>query len=121
MTTFYCVLIILHLTQLPLSSAILRARLKIGAATDRRLNLLTNLIHGIQTSYVWEDPILDRIQENRKLECRRFLKLYLVKGLSDGISRNASVLFALPIILVPLAEGRRLIVSSVLTALSLSE
>ena len=107
--------------EFPLSWAILRSRLHIGAATDRRLNLVNKLILGIQTikSYDWEEPITQRIKETRRIECRRFLRLYFWKGFSDGVSKNAGVLLAFPIILVPLAEGRALVASAILTALSL--
>ena len=51
--------LVIFFMQFPLSSVVVKARLSIGEATDRRLNLLNKLILGIQTikSYVWEGPI----------------------------------------------------------------
>ena len=99
-----------------------KARLSIGLATDRRLNLINKLIQGIQTIkiYVWEEPILSHIQHSRRVECRRFLKLQFWKGFSDGIYRNANVIMAFPIVLVPLAQGRPLVASTIFTALSVA-
>ena len=96
-------------------------RLSIGSATDHRLNFVNKLILGIQTikNYAWEEPISHRIQDLRKSECRRFLKLYFCKGLSDGITRNANIRLAIPVVLVPLAKGEPLVASTIFTALSL--
>ena len=98
-----------------------RVRLSIGSVTDRRLNLVNQLIQGIQTikNYVWEKPIISHIQRSRRVECRLLLKLYFWKGFSDGIYRNANVILAFPIVLVPLAQGRPLIASAIFSALSL--
>ena len=68
---------------------------------------------------MWEEPLLRHIKSARRTECRRFLKLYFLKGFSDGISRNANIIFAFPIILVPLAQGKPLVASTVFTALSI--
>ena len=99
----------------------MRARLAIGAATDRRLNLINKLILGIQTikCYVWEQPIISHIRKHRRIECYRFLKLYFWRGFSQGLTRNTNTLFALPIILVPLANGQSLLGSTIFTALTL--
>ena len=101
--------------------AVLRARLAIGSATDRRLNLINKLIQGIQTikTYVWEQPIIRRIHQARRVECRRFLRLYFFKGLSLGIFRNGNILLTFPILLTPLAQGMPLVASTVFAALSL--
>ena len=101
----------------------LRARLAIGATTDRRLDLIKKLIHGIQTikCYVWEAPIISHIRKHRRLECQRFLRLYFWRGFSMGLTRNSSSLFAFPIILVPLAQGQPLVASTIFTALTLAD
>ena len=101
----------------------MRARLAIGEATDRRLNLINKLLLGIQTikSSVWEQPIISNIRKHRRVECRRFLKLYFWTGFSQGLTRNSSTLFALPIILVPLAQGQPLLGSTIFTALTLTD
>ena len=117
------ILLLLFIAQFPLSSLIVRARLAIGQATDRRLNLVNKLIVGIQTikNYVWEEPIIHRIQSSRRVECRRLLKLFFWKGFSDGISWNAILILSFPVILVPLAHGQPLVASTIFTALSLLE
>ena len=109
--------------QLPISSAVFRARIRIGEASDRRLNLINNLIHGIQTvkNYVWEQPILESIGRARKVECRRFLTLYFWRGLSEGITRNTNALLGLPIVLLPLAYNKQFVASVVFSALSLTD
>ena len=117
------VLLVVLIIQFPLSSVIFRARLAIGEATDRRLNLVNKLIHGIQTikCYVWEQPILEKTHHARKVECRRLVTLYFWKGWSEGISRNTSALLGLPIMLLPLAQGRPLVASVIFTALTLTD
>ena len=109
------------LLQLPLSAARVRIWLSIGSATDWRINFVNKLIQGIQTikNYVWEEPIIHNIQRSRRVECRALLKLYLWNGFIDGMYRNTNMLLAFPIVLVPLAEGRTLVASTVFTALSL--
>ena len=109
--------------QIPLSSAVFRARLQIGEKTDRRLNLVNKLIQGIQTikTYVWEEPIISKIQKARRAECRRFLTLYWWKGVSEGITKNTNLLLALPILLLPLARGKPLIASTIFPALGLAD
>ena len=66
-----------------LSQAVLRTRLAIGAASDRRLNLIDKLLLGIQTvkSYLWEEPMICSIERSRKIEFRRLLRYYFCKGL----------------------------------------
>ena len=98
-----------------------RARLAIGQATDRRLNLVNKLILGIQTikNYFWEEPIIRRIRSSRQVECRGLLRLFFWKGFSDGIFRNANLILSFPIILVPLAHGQPLVASTIFTAISL--
>ena len=98
-----------------------RARLAIGQATDRRLNLVNKLILGIQTikNYFWEEPIIHRIRSSRRVECRGLLRLFFWKGFSDGIFRNANLILSFPIILVPLAHGQPLVASTIFTAISL--
>ena len=46
-----------------ISALVVRVRLRIGAATDRRIGLVNKLILGVQTikNYVWERPIVDHI------------------------------------------------------------
>lgn len=58
----------------------IRVRLSIGSATDRRIGLVNKLILGIQTikNYVWEEPIIEQVDKARRVECRRFLKLYFI-------------------------------------------
>ena len=104
-----------------ISSLLIRIRLSIGAATDRRIGLVNKLILGIQTikNYVWEEPIVDHIQKARRVECRRFVKLYCLKGLSLGFFRNFNVLLTFPIVLIPLAQGQPLVYSTVFAALTL--
>ena len=117
------ILLLLFIAQFPLSSLIVQARLAIGQATDRRLNLVNKLIVGIQTikNYVWEEPIIHRIQSSRRVECRRLLRVFFWKGFSDGIFRNANLVLSFPVILVPLAHGQPLVASTIFTALSLLE
>ena len=86
------------------SALIIQARLKIGRATDKRVGLVNKLILGIQTvkNYVWEQPIVKLIEKARKIECRRYLKLYCLKGLSDGFIRNFSLVLSIPAVIIPL-------------------
>ena len=46
-----------------ISALVVGVRLRIGAATDRRIGLVNKLILGVQTikNYVWERPIVDHI------------------------------------------------------------
>ena len=72
-------------------------------------------------NYVWEEPIVQNVQNSRRVECRRLLRLYFWNGFTDGIYRNANVLLAFPIVLIPLAEGRPLVASSIFTAFTLAD
>ena len=94
-----------------------------GEAPDRRLNLISKFIQGIQTikSYVWENPITLKVQNARRNELRRFLKFYWWTGVSEGITRNSNSLLTLPILLAPLARGEPLLASTVFTALGLAD
>ena len=65
--------------------------------------------------------MIARILSSRRMECRRFVKLQSLTGLSDGLSRNSSVLIGMPIVLVPLLTGQPLIASSIFIALSLAD
>ena len=61
------------------------------------------------------------IQEARKVECRRFVKLYFWKGLSEGITRNSSTLLSLVVVLLPLAQDKPLGASVVFSALAFAD
>ena len=65
--------------------------------------------------------MIAKILSSRRMECRRFVKLQSLTGLSDGLSRNSSVLIGMPIILVPLLTGQPLIASSIFIAMSLTD
>ena len=47
------------------------------------------------------------------------MRLFFWKGFGDGLTRNANVVLAFPIVLVPLAQGQPLVASSIFAALSL--
>ena len=119
----YCVAIMVaaFILQAVQSSLLVRIRLQIGVATDRRIGLVTKLIQGIQTikNYVWEEPIVKHIKQARRVECRRYLNLYCLKGFSEGFFRNSNIFLTFPIVLIPLAQGKTLEASSVFTALTL--
>ena len=82
-------------------------RLLIARATDTRLNLINKLILGISTlkMYSWEEPLIEGAKKARKVECRRFLKQFIMKSVSDGIYRNVRVLLWMPVILAKVLEG----------------
>ena len=119
---FYCLAIMVaaFLLQVTQSVLITRTRLLIGASTDRRVGLLHKLILGIQTvkNYVWEQPIIKQIERVRRKECCGFARLYCLKGLTEGIFHNFSILLSLAIILIPLSRGTPLESSTVFTALT---
>ena len=62
---------------------------------------------------------MKRIEGARRTECRGFLKLYCLKGFSEGFFRNFNIILSFPVVLLPLAEGRPLLASSVFTALTI--
>lgn len=97
--------------------------MRIGEASDARLSLINKLIQGVETikNYVWEQPIIQNAQNARRRECRSLLKFYFWTGLSEGITRNASTLLGLPMVLLPLAQGKPLVASVIFTALSLAD
>ena len=88
-----------------ISALVVRVRLSIGAATDRRIGLVNKLILGVQTikNYVWEGPIVDHIKRARRLECSRLVKLNCLQGAALGFFKNFNILLSFPIVLIPLA------------------
>ena len=62
-------------------------------------------------SYTWEEPIINSAKESRRVECRRLLKQYCVKGTSDGVFRNAATLLWMSVILIKVFKGEALIAS----------
>ena len=55
--------------------------------------------------YSWEEPLIEGTKKARKVECRRFLKQFIMKSISDGIYRNVRVLLWMPVILAKVLEG----------------
>lgn len=53
------------------------------------------------------------------MECRRFVKLYCLKGLALGFFKNFNILLSFPIVLIPLAQGQPLVYSTVFAAFTL--
>ena len=90
----------MYFLQIPINLFLVKIRLLIARATDARLNLINKLILGISTikMYSWEEPLIEGAKKARKLECRRFAKSFLMKGLSDGLYRNVRVLLWMPVI-----------------------
>ena len=95
--------------------------MSIAEATDRRLNVINKLILGMRTikSYAWEEPIINNAKEARRVECRRFLKQFCVKGTSDGIFRNAQTLMWMSVILIKVFKGEPLVASQIFTAMNM--
>ena len=62
---------------------------------------------------------MKRIEGARRAECKAFLKLYCLKGFSEGFFRNFNIILSFPVVLLPLAEGHPLQASTIFTALTI--
>lgn len=100
---------------------LVKIRLLIASATDTRLNLINKLILGIATikMYSWEEPLIEGAKKARRVECRRFLKSFIMKGLSDGLYRNVRVVMWMPVILAKVWEGELLLASSIFVMMNM--
>lgn len=98
-------------------------RLRVSKVTDRRLNFVHTLILGIQIikSQVWEENIVGRIKETRKLECSQYFKMYFIKWYGDGFFRTAKLLLSIPIILIPLSQGNILQAAIIFPAITMAD
>ena len=101
------VIFIFYFLQIPINLFLVKMRLLIARATDTRLNLINKLILGISTIkiYSWEEPLIEGVKKARRLECRRFLKQFIMKGVSDGLYRNVRIMLWMPVILVQVLQG----------------
>ena len=113
--------IVAYFLQFPVNAYLVRSRLGIAQATDRRLNVLNKLILGIRTikTYAWEAPTIAAARAARKVECSRLLSQILVRGFANTLFSNASVLLWLLVILAKVYTGEPLEASSIFTAMSL--
>lgn len=97
----------MYFLQIPINLFLVKIRLLIARATDTRLNLINKLILGIATikMYSWEEPLIEGAKKARHVECRRFLRQFLMKGVSDALYRNVRVLLWMPVILAKVLDG----------------
>lgn len=106
---FYALIVIaiFYFLQIPINLFLVKIRILIAKATDTRLNLINKLILGIATikMYSWEEPLIEGAQKARKVECRRFVRQFIVKGVSDGLYRNVRVILWVPVILAKVLQG----------------
>ena len=113
--------IIVYSVQFPLNRYLVKIRLLIAQASDARLNVINKLIMGIRTikTYAWEKPMIESAKKARQLECRKMLRQWGIKGINDGISRNAVVLLWLPVILVKVLSQERLVAAEMFTMMNM--
>ena len=120
---FYALIVVIfvYFLQFPINRYLVKIRLSIAQASDRRLNVINKLILGMRTikSYAWEDPIINNARDARRVECRRFYKQFCVKGVSDGVFRNSVTLLWMPVILIKVAMGEKLVASSLFSAMNM--
>ncbi len=115
------VIVLTYFLQLPINLFLVKTRLLIAKASDSRLNVINKLILGIRTikTYSWEDPIITSAKRSRRVECRRFLSQFAMKGATDGLYRNIRVLLWLPVILAKVWSGELLLASSIFTVMNM--
>ena len=87
--TFFVLLLalILFCIQFPVNALILRLRLRISQASDRRLGLLHTLVKGILTvkGYGWEQPLTAQATADRQEEMRRLRRFHQLSGCFQGL------------------------------------
>ena len=91
----------LAILQFPINNLILKMRLRIAEASDKRLSLVQTLVFGIQTikSYAWEEPLVGRIKQARDEEISRFRHFFNLAGFCQGFMIYSEVLLALSLLL----------------------
>lgn len=65
--------------------------------------------------------MVERVSNSRKEECRRFIKMYCIKGCGDGLFRSAKLLLSLPIILTSLCNENMLRAALIFPALTIAD
>lgn len=120
-TVYIVVLVIVfYLIEIPASRFLVKIKRKIKFATDKRLNVINQLIQGIRTIklYGWEEPMLDRAKAARKVECMRFCKQFAFRGFINAAFNNVNTILYLPVILVPLYNGQLLEAATIYSSLN---
>ena len=115
------VCVILFLIQFPINFLVLRLRLRIAETTDTRINIIQNIIQGIQTikSYAWEGPLTSRANSARIQEIAKFKRYYFLSGFFDSLLAYSDPLLSLPLLLAPVLSYVPFDASSVLIGLCL--
>ena len=55
--------------------------------------------------YSLEEPLIEGAKKARTEECRRFMKQFVMKSITDGLYRNVRVLLWMPVIIAKVLEG----------------
>ncbi len=115
--------VLFYFLQIPTSKALMKIKKSIKVATDKRVNVMSQLIQGVRTikMYGWEEPLIHKAREARQVECRRFCKQYVLRGVVDSFFKNAGMFLYIPIFLVKVFSGEILQQAAIFTAMNMMD
>lgn len=115
------VVVFFYFMQIPTSKFLVKIKKRIKSSTDKRLNIINQIIQGIRTIklYGWEVPLFNRAKNARKVECLRFCKQYTMRGIIDSAFKNAGTVLYLPVLLMKVYNGELLQAAIIFSVMNL--